>query len=494
MHYTWTYTDSYLIGVFDYCTINEQSKLAIFDLDHTIIKPIKGIFSKGSDDWVFYSDTVVEQLQQYHKDKFTIVIVTNQNGIDKGTLDAETWITKITNIVDIIKVPIIILASLKKDMYRKPMPFLFYKALSLDTTPCSVRIKDVPSLAMKSRARRAKPSQTVRASVSAYNKQKSFYCGDAGGLPKRTINNIVFPKDFSDTDLKFAQNLNVKFIHRDDFIFNYKTLSECPMQKAVIGKGLDIFKDIIHKKHLYKKINSGIVIINVGFPGSGKTRYTEELVKTQSNSIRNKALTEGLFALTEARTVCAKDRKTNVVSAHQVGEGLALRARDEIARDGTSLMHNGLPQVGEGLALRARDEIARDGTSLIIINQDTLKTKAKCLKQFKLNLDSGVSIIIDNTNPSEKSRKEYIDLAKQMNYKIHCNYFTTSRAISMHNNIYRHIISNGIIPIIPEIVYNIYNKHFQEPSLQEGFDSINKIPFYINPDEQVDENYFLQLY
>jgi len=36
-------------------------------------------------------------------------------------------------------------------------------------------------------------------------------------------------------------------------------------------------------------------------------------------------------------------------------EGLALRARDEIARDGTSF--------SEGLAFLARDEIARDCTS-----------------------------------------------------------------------------------------------------------------------------------
>lgn len=37
--------------------------------------------------------------------------------------------------------------------------------------------------------------------------KKSFYCGDAAGRPKVGSK----PKDFSDSDLKFALNIGVKF-------------------------------------------------------------------------------------------------------------------------------------------------------------------------------------------------------------------------------------------------------------------------------------------
>lgn len=35
----------------------------------------------------------------------------------------------------------------------------------------------------------------------------SFYCGDAAGRPKTALR----PKDFSDTDLKFALNVGIDF-------------------------------------------------------------------------------------------------------------------------------------------------------------------------------------------------------------------------------------------------------------------------------------------
>jgi bifunctional polynucleotide phosphatase/kinase len=51
------------------------------------------------------------------------------------------------------------------------------------------------------------------------------------------------------------------------------------------------------------------------------------------------------------------------------------------------------------------------------INQDTLKTKAKCIKATEEALKNGKSVIVDNTNPSAKVRKEYsVIAAKYSNY------------------------------------------------------------------------------
>jgi bifunctional polynucleotide phosphatase/kinase len=56
------------------------------------------------------------------------------------------------------------------------------------------------------------------------------------------------------------------------------------------------------------------------------------------------------------------------------------------------------------------------------INQDTLKTKAKCISKTKEELDSGSSVVIDNTNPDPATRKEYVKIAKQ--YSVPLNAYT----------------------------------------------------------------------
>jgi bifunctional polynucleotide phosphatase/kinase len=46
------------------------------------------------------------------------------------------------------------------------------------------------------------------------------------------------------------------------------------------------------------------------------------------------------------------------------------------------------------------------------INRDTLKTREKCLKVAEETMSKGQNLVIDNTNPSARDRKDFIDLAK----------------------------------------------------------------------------------
>jgi bifunctional polynucleotide phosphatase/kinase len=109
------------------------------------------------------------------------------------------------------------------------------------------------------------------------------------------------------------------------------------------------------------------------------------------------------------------------------------------------------------------------------INQDTLKTKKKCLDKVNELLQLEKSVVIDNTNPKKDVRKEYIDLAKKYNYHIICIHMTTSYELSLHNNMYRFWIKQT--DIIPTIVFNKFRKDFNEPDKLEGFDEIIKINF-----------------
>ena len=102
------------------------------------------------------------------------------------------------------------------------------------------------------------------------NKKKSFYCGDGAGR-ERTKN---YKRDFSDTDYKFAYNLEIKFYSPEEFFLeevrekrinypvNFKKIQE--------GKYTDF-------KPLEDKVNE--VVITCGFPGSGKSYFTKKYIE-----------------------------------------------------------------------------------------------------------------------------------------------------------------------------------------------------------------------
>lgn len=108
------------------------------------------------------------------------------------------------------------------------------------------------------------------------------------------------------------------------------------------------------------------------------------------------------------------------------------------------------------------------------INQDTLKTANKCLKECTKNMSKGLNIVIDNTNTTLESRAKYIDLANKHNYYVVCLRMTTSHDLAMHNNYFRGHLTGKYIS---SIVYNMFKKKFIEPSCDEGINEIIKIDF-----------------
>ncbi len=140
------------------------------------------------------------------------------------------------------------------------------------------------------------------------------------------------------------------------------------------------------------------------------------------------------------------------------------------------IINVGLP--GSGKSQFTKDYIINNG--YIHINQDTLKTKAKCLKLFQASLEDGKSVVIDNVNINKDQRKVFLDIAKKYNVKCRCLHFTTPKEICVHNAYFRNYITNGSVKSIPNLVFNMMNKKFQEPELSEGFYTIDKIEFTIN--------------
>jgi len=341
------------------------TKAAVFDLDHTLIKPTDNkIFSKNDSDWTFFSPKIINKLKSLNND-YEIIIVTNQHGITSGKTNKDLWISKINKFALLLNIPFTILVSIQKNYYRKPNTKLWDDYIDSNY-------------------------QII--------KDKSFYCGDAAGLQKRNINGINLPKDFSDSDLKFALNIDIKFIHRDEFVFdvNYKEIQP--------NYPIDFTKLSINKYNKFIPEHQELIIM-VGFPGSGKSYYVKNYLSL-------------------------------------------------------NYFH---------------------------VSLDKYKSSNKCINLCKKKLEEGDSVVIDNTNPSIESRKKFIDIAKKLNIKIRCIFFTTDELLSFHNNHFRSKINNS--KIVPKIAYNIYKKKFIEPCIKEGFYKINKIDFILENHNNLSEYY-----
>jgi len=121
------------------------------------------------------------------------------------------------------------------------------------------------------------------------------------------------------------------------------------------------------------------------------------------------------------------------------------------------------------------------------INRDTLKTQEKCLAAAQAALKNGGKVVIDNTNPDPKSRAKYIALAREFNIPCRCFWMTTPRKLADHLNVFRENVTGGKVPRIPDIAYNVYQKNFKDPDLDEGFAQIrrcNFIPEFRNEKER----------
>ena len=301
-----------------------NKKIASFDLDGTLVVPKSNKkFSVDSNDWKWIFNNVPDKIKELDKSGYSIVIISNQAGIEKGKQSGDEWIKKLEDIVKGLNVEMKVFCSTGKNKYRKPIPFIWEEFFR----------KDFDS--------------------------DSFYCGDAAGRKG----------DFSDTDYKFALNLGLKF-YLPENLFLGKAVEPPEINYCFNFKDKNLRKKIKFNFDFNSK-DKEIIIMN-GFPGSGKSYV--------SNYLKEKYGYE-------------------------------------------------------------------------IINQDTLKTKAKCKKEAEKFMKNKTCLIIDATNPSKETRKEWIDLAK--------------------SNVYRSFTKN--IEQIPDIGFNIYKSKYQKPDISEGIEEILEV-------------------
>lgn len=165
--------DSLIILDYDFKIIS--NKLAIFDLDSTLLKYYESKVQK----FEYQYKSVPETLKKLYKQNYSMVIVTNQSTIIINK-ELEKLKMKLKRFMEHIQIPFLIFISIKKEKYRKPSIGTY--TYLLENYKCN-------------------------------NFEDVFFVGDAYGVSSSYV---------SDCDIKYAYNCNIKFYTPEEFFLNKK--------------------------------------------------------------------------------------------------------------------------------------------------------------------------------------------------------------------------------------------------------------------------------
>lgn len=118
---------------------------------------------------------------------------------------------------------------------------------------------------------------------------------------------------------------------------------------------------------------------------------------------------------------------------------------------------------------------------LIHVNLDTLHTRNKERILLDECFASGISFVVDNTNPTRKDREKYISRAKENGYLVIGYYFQSSISACKERNARR--TGKALLPVS---ALAATHRILELPSWDEGFDElyyvrINDAGFAIDP-------------
>ena len=138
------------------------------------------------------------------------------------------------------------------------------------------------------------------------------------------------------------------------------------------------------------------------------------------------------------------------------------------------------------------------------LNRDAIGGKIAGLVPLMVEeLQKGNNVLLDNTHCIVDHRKDFIAAAKQMNVPISCVWFNTSIEDCEINFCIRMIERYGKIlgpeelkkhkdpNMFPPAVLGGFAKSFQQPTIEEGFDSIEEKSFKRVWDEGFDKEFIL---
>ncbi|GJE97041.1 PNK3P-domain-containing protein [Phanerochaete sordida] len=125
------------------------------------------------------------------------------------------------------------------------------------------------------------------------------------------------------------------------------------------------------------------------------------------------------------------------------------------------------------------------------VNQDTLRTREKCVKAVEEAIKDGKSCVVDNTNRDAATRKHYIDLAKKLDVPIRCFLFHGTLELAWHNNLYRAFnLPDSVASkapkrdLVPYNAFTSFKASYEEPKAAEGFREVRRVNWVFEGTEE----------
>lgn len=257
----WYDNESFLMGYINKLNnIHYPLRIAAFDLDDTLIYKTKMTFK-------LVDNIIINKIKDLVNNNFIIVVFTNQSGMSLNkNFDNSLWKKNIEQLVDTLfplsNFYFSIYAAKKYDLYRKPAIELWN--VFKNNISNHFIIND----------------HTIKIS------KKSFYCGDAAGriapsFYKKSIHKTSKKGDFSDTDIKFALNIDLPFKTPEElFLQSNQQINENNCTISGFNPYIYKFKKDNHKNIKLNNIEKEMILL-IGVPGSGKTTFVKKFLLPQ---------------------------------------------------------------------------------------------------------------------------------------------------------------------------------------------------------------------
>ncbi|KJK83199.1 hypothetical protein H634G_01328 [Metarhizium anisopliae BRIP 53293] len=114
------------------------------------------------------------------------------------------------------------------------------------------------------------------------------------------------------------------------------------------------------------------------------------------------------------------------------------------------------------------------------VNQDSLKSRDKCLQAARELLSEGSSVAVDNTNADPETRALWVDIASKAKVPIRCVWFKTPLHICEHNDAVRahnQSLNPEARQRLPKLAFTGFASRYKAPQIKEGFQDIVELEF-----------------
>ena len=107
------------------------------------------------------------------------------------------------------------------------------------------------------------------------------------------------------------------------------------------------------------------------------------------------------------------------------------------------------------------------------VNQDTLKSKQKCIDSCRAALSAGKSCVVDNQNKSIADRKAYLEIAKSCKSECFAVFLDVPKPFAFHMNTFRMLNKDDALhkDKVPSMVIHSFYKYVEPPYVFSSFDS-----------------------